>query len=306
MPSPRLPIATASAAAILVALCLGAPSAHADAPPAHPTGEAASATGGPQTGGTTVVAPAGSGGMTVVVPTAGGGTVTATGCTTVMVNGAPTLVDPNGAPCSNAPYAPYTQYAPPMAYETRPRYQRDSDRTAALIGSAISFGVGAFVTGVTYLVKYDEDQRKCDNHYGSYAGGTYTPIDNSRYCGHPSASASLVAYGAIVAVVPSIPRFVVGDTTGGLIYTGIRGAAVAAAALIPWGGSSDTKWQGPFLLAFAAPITLGIIDLATTPHREDLEDKKPAQPGVSSIAPVSLYDPRTGSNGVLMSMSGIF
>ena len=56
---------------------------------------------------------------------------------------------------------------------------------------------------------------------------------------------------------------------------------------------------------FAAPLTLGIIDLATTPHREDLEEKV-ATPGVTQVAPVAVTD-RTGkTHGAVLSLGGIF
>jgi hypothetical protein len=259
-------------------------------------------------GSTTVVAPPGSGGVTVVVPAAGGGTVTAAGCSSVVVNGAPTMVTSTGAPCPLPAYQPYT---PPPApyYDARPRYARDPDRTGALIGASIGFGVGASVAGMVYLIQRSEESSRCS--YGSYAepapsgstSGGYVP--DTTACSGGGSRASLLTYGAIVTFVPSLPRFVVGDNTKGLVYTGLRGVSFAAAALVDWGGDSDTRWQGPFLLGFVAPITLGIVDLASTPHREDLE-KKLATPGVTSLAPVALSDRHGKAHGAMLSLEGLW
>ncbi len=255
-------------------------------------------------GSTTVQAPPGSGGVTVVAPTPGGGQVTASGCSTVVVAGQPTLVTPTGAPCPQlAPYQPY--YGPPPQqqpyYQPAPRYARDPDRTGALIASAVGFGVGTAVSGIYYLVQWGRENDRCGQSRFDYRSNTYYE-DNSA-CG--TSRASLVTYAVIVSIVPSVPRFVVGDTTKGLIYTGLRAAAVTSAALINWGSDSDTKWQGPFLLGFAAPITLGIIDLATTPHREDLEEKT-AKAGITQIAPIALTDRSGHTHGGVLSLGGIF
>lgn len=271
----------------------------------------------PTQGGTTVVAPPGSGGVTVVAPTPGGGTVTATGCSTVVVNGAPTLIGPGGAPCPSNAYPSYAPYAPayPAAaaspptmpyYDVRPRYAHDSERKAALIGSSIGFGVGGGIAGIMYLVQYSEERDRCNDYrYVRYSDGTSSYEKDTSGCGTGGAArASLITYGAIVTFLPSIPRFVVGDTTKGLIYTGLRGVSFATAALVNWGDNGDTRWQGPFLLGFVAPVTLGIIDLATTPHREDLVEKEKA--GITGVSPVALADKQGKTHGALLAVEGLF
>lgn len=266
----------------------------------------------PTQGATTVNAPAGSGGVTVVAPTAGGGTVTASGCSTVVVNGAPTLIGPGGAPCAAntyPAYAPYGYAPPPPAtmpyYDVRPRYAPDSDRKAALIGSAIGFGVGGGIAGIMYLVQYSEERNSCNDYrYVRYSDGTSRYENDTSGCTGGGARASLITYGAIVTFLPSVPRFVVGDAMKGLVYTGIRGVSFATAALVNWGENGDTRWQGPFLLGFVAPITLGIIDLATTPHREDLVEKE--RTGVTGIAPVAVTDKKGKAHGALLAVEGRF
>lgn len=260
-------------------------------------------------GGTTVVAPPGSGGVTVVVPTAGGGTVMASGCSSVVVNGAPTMVTSTGAPCPLAAYQPYTPPPPMPYYDIRPKYASDPDRKAAVIGSSIGFGVGGGIAGIMYLVQWSDERSRCQydrtwvpNADGS-GGGTY--VSDSTACSGGGARASLITYGAIMTFLPSLPRFVVGDTTKGLVYTALRGVSFATAALAPWGDKPDTKWQGPFLLGFVVPVTLGIIDLATTPHREDLEPKV-AKPGIGSVSPVAVADPSGKTHGAMISVGGLF
>lgn len=243
-------------------------------------------------GGTTVVQTTpGSPGVTVVAPTAGGGQVTATGCQTVVVQGNPTLVGPGGGPCPT--YAPYQPYSAPAVAPPVPKYAPDPDRKAALLASTIFFGVGTGIAGVVYLIQWGNDHTTVCN---STDGCRRVDADPAR------ARTSLMTYGAILTLTPSIPRFVVGDTTRGLVYTGLRVASFAAAALIDWGNNSDTKWQGPALLGFAAPLTLGIIDLATTPHREDLVEKE----GVTGfgVAPIATKDGK--AQGALVSLQGKF
>jgi len=290
-----IPFAFGLAAFLAAASYLGTSSAqYAPAPAPAPAPPAA-------TGTTTVVAPPGSGGVTVVAPTPGGGSVTATGCTSVVVNGSPTLVGPGGGPCpasagSYAPYQPYYGPPPQPVYAERPRYARDPDRSGALIASAIVFGVGGGVAGIVYLEQYYN--KKCTYAYDS----TSYRYNESCTSDHSNARTALLTYGALVTLTPSIPRFVVGDTTKGLIYTGLRVGSFATAALVNWGDGNDS-WTGPFLLGFIAPITLGIVDLATTPHREDIEA---AHAGITSIAPVAVADPKHGATGALLSVQGLF
>jgi hypothetical protein len=260
----------------------------------------------PPLGSTTVVAPPGSGGVTVVAPTPGGGTVTATGCTSVVVNGSPTMVAPGGGPCPTyAPYQPYQPaYGPPgygqptygqPMYAERPRYARDPDRTGAVIASSVVFGVGAGIAGLIYLVQYNTES--CSTAYDTASGYSTSCSSN-----HTNARTALLTYGAIVTLTPSIPRFVVGDTTKGLIYTAIRGGAFATAALVNWGDKSDS-WTYPFLLGFVVPITLGIVDLATTPHREDVEAQKA---GITGVTPEAVAHPKHGATGAQLSEQGHF
>ena len=192
---------------------------------------------------------------------------------------APRLAGADGA-------APPGPPAPVVRHEAAP----DPDRTAALVGSAIGFGVGAMATGAIYLYEFSNDQKRCTD-------------GAANLCNHPSSRASLVGYGTIVAVVPSLPRFVVGDTTRGLLFSSLRGISVIAAEFAPWGGDSDTKWQGPFLLGFAAPIALGIVDLATTPHREEIS---PQVAGITTFAPLPVADVRNGAHGVVLTLGGFF
>ncbi len=197
------------------------------------------------------------------------------------------------APAPAPSYYPPAYYYPPPP--PTPKHARDTDRTAALIGSSIGFGVGAAVAGLTYLSQHAQ----ADN----CGSGVVT-------CDHAAGRGALVAYSTIVTFVPSFPRFVVGDTPTGFLYSGLRGASMLAAIFVPWGDDGSTKWQGPFLLGFCAPIALGIIDLATTPWREDVEGTtqakaRPATPTVGfGIAPTG--DAKHPNSGALFSFGGSF
>ncbi len=251
---------------------------------------------------TTITAPPGSSGLTVVSPYPGGGQVVAAGCSEVTVNGAPTWVTRSGAPCPQyAPYQPYVPDTAPQPRYERVRWPRDDERSGALIASSIAFGLGGAVAGIAYVIAYESDDSSCSPGYVG-AGSGQVPAWSAG-CRHPSSATPLVLYGAVVGLAPSVPRWTVGDVKGGLLFAGLRVASVTAAALVPW-GDGDGKWTGAFLFGFAAPIALGIVDLATTPHREELE---PTAKGarVTSVAPVALAD-RGGAHGALLAVGGRF
>jgi hypothetical protein len=195
--------------------------------------------------------------------------------------------------------------APPTVHPRSHReFAPDPGRKAAIIAAPIVFGVGAAVAGIAYLSEHG--QTTCVG-FSSPNGQTVT---NS--CATNDASAALWTYNVIVAAVPSTPRWVVGDVMGALIYTGLRTASVVTASTIQW-GNDPSSWIGPFMLGFLAPVTLGIVDLATTPHREDLRphddpaDAK-AQTGLrlSSIAPTTLMDPEHRVNGAMLTVGATF
>jgi hypothetical protein len=201
----------------------------------------------------------------VVSPTPGGGTTTAYGCSTVVVQGSSTEVRPQ-PPC-----AQQQQVAAPAP--PRERYAPDSSRRAAIIASPIVYGLATVVTGVQALAADRDSER----------------------------STALVAYGLVQAVVPSIPRLVVGDVGTAMVYGLVRGGSVAVASLVDW-GKGDGAWQGPFYLGFLLPVTLAVVDMALTPHKEDLAPRKP---GIASISANPVID-RHGPQGAQLSVGGIF
>lgn len=154
-------------------------------------------------------------------------------------------------------YAPqyYPAYAPPVAI--RPMYAPDPGRKAALITSSLVFGLGTMASGITYLA--------------NIAHGGIGDCSLLESCGNRGARASLYTMGAMMTFTPSIPRFVVGDVGMGLLWTGLRGGSFALGTAINWGSDGAVM---PVMFAFIAPLTLGIIDLATTPHRENLRPRK--------------------------------
>jgi hypothetical protein len=170
-------------------------------------------------------------------------------------------------------------------------YAPDPARRAAMIASPIVFGLGGAVAGIAYTTAHA-------NCYGSDCGNS-----------------SLVLYDLIVTGVPSAPRWVVGDVSGALIYTGLRGASVAAASLISWGNDSQS-WVGPFMLGFLAPVTLGIVDLATTPHREDLvpppdgghpeQSRSQTTPRLTGLSPMPLTDAHHRVSGGALGIAATF
>ena len=207
------------------------------------------------------------------------GTVHAYGCDRVVFdpNDKSGPLPPGAAPPCQAPAAapppPPPQYYPaPGAYSyppryypaypqppvrMKPRYEPDPGRKAALIASSLVFSLGTVASGTTYLLNVAER-----------GVGDCSLLES---CGNRQAAPALYAMGAIMTFTPSIPRFVVGDVGMGLLWTGLRGGSFALGTAINWG--PDGAFM-PITFAFIAPLTLGIIDLATTPHREQLRPKR--------------------------------
>jgi hypothetical protein len=112
-----------------------------------------------------------------------------------------------------------------------------------------------------------------------------------------------------MTVTPSIPRFVVGDWGMGLLWTGLRGGSFALGSAINWG--PDANAIMPLTFSFIAPLTLGIIDLATTPHRENLRPKgakvetETASFHLDGFGPTTMVD-RGGNNVPALTAMGRF
>lgn len=178
-------------------------------------------------------------------------------------------------------------------------YGSDPARKAAIIAAPIFFGVGGAATGLAYLAARADSSCNGNNVRGTTCQTSATP--------------TLVLYDTIVAAVPSAPRWVVGDFAGALIYTGLRSASVVVASVVNWGNDASS-WVGPFMLGFLTPVTLGIVDLATTPHREDLQrthgppepQASAPRPAITSVTPVALTDPDRHVRGGMIAVSARF
>lgn len=146
-------------------------------------------------------------------------------------------------PMKNPPRAMKQQWAP------------DPARRNALIASSIVFGLGTMLSGTAYAVSA-VSSALCSSSW-----------PDSRNCSGPSMPA-LLAMGTFMTITPSVPRFVVGDYSKTVLYAALRGGSFAAGSFVDW---NDSTYLVPFTLAFIAPLALGVVDLATTPHREQLE-----------------------------------
>lgn len=100
--------------------------------------------------------------------------------------------------------------------------------------------------------------------------------------------------GAAEILPASIPRFMMGDVGMALLFSGLRAGSFAIGALPNWG---KDNWAAPLTFAFAAPVALSIIDLATTPHREQMMARQrpvsaKQKVHLDGIAPTVAFDPR--------------
>jgi hypothetical protein len=221
------------------------------------------------------------------------GTVHAYGCDRVVFdpNDKSGPLPPGAAPPCAAPAAPpppppyaypppryYPAYPPPFSRPAKPRYAPDPARKGALIASSLIFSLGTVAAGSTYLV-----------NVAKHGVGDCALLEG---CGSRNGLPALYAMGAIMTVTPSIPRFVVGDWGMGLLWTGLRGGSFVLGSAINWG--PDANAIMPVTFSLLAPLTLGIIDLATTPHRENLRPKQAKVETVSfkldGLGPTTMVD----------------
>lgn len=235
------------------------------------------------------------GGVDVHAQTAAG-TVHAYGCDRVELD-ARTATGAPPPPCSVMPYAypyplyypypvlaPYT-YAPPPLPRPKPKYAPDAARTGALVASSVVFGLGTAITGGAFLVSVlKRSETTCDT-WGTGACTTSRPEPNTT---------ALYAMGGLMTFTPSLPRYVVGSVGLGLLFTALRGGSFAAGAFVDW---KDKSGAVPATFAFVIPLALGIVDLATTPHREQLEGRaqpaarrKPSPVELAGVGPSAIPD----------------
>jgi hypothetical protein len=291
-----------AAASLLVA----APRAFAGDDPApedEPNADGAP-TAAPKAGDTptTVIAPPGSDGVTVVAPTAHGGTVVGQGCRSVTVTGSPTVVEAGAQPL-----CPFKAPEPEIRYvyverDSRPRFAPDVERGAAISLGAIALGVGSIFLGAWYVNSVSDEYHACENAHWSANGGSWNYGDSG--CHATGGIGPLLAYTGLMSFAPTLARFSVGDTKGGWIFSAAIASSIALGKIID-ASSSDVHdlGSGGFLLGYLVPATLGIVALATTPHREDLVENKGARVSGVSVVPVT---GKTGTTGGMVALTGQF
>jgi hypothetical protein len=267
--------------------------------PVPPTASAPPET--PETPGpsTTVVAAPGGPGVTVVAPMAHGGTVVARDCGSVTVTGSPTLVDASGQPlCPFKPPKPEIRYVyveVPVEVPGRERFAPDGARSGAIAFGAITLAVGSLLAGGWYADSVQHDYYQCG--FGS--------------CRATGGLGPLAVYTGIMSFAPTLPHFVVGDSTGGWIWSAAIASTIAIAKGLDIADDGNHGIGGSgVVLGFIIPTTMGIIALATTPHAEDLvpekKKKKAKTAQVDGFAFVPVATATGHSNGGLMSVSGRF
>ncbi len=258
---------------------------------------------------TTVVGAPGSRGVTVVAPTAHGGTVVARDCKSVTVTGSPTLVDASGQPlCPFKPPEPEVRIVY-VERDPRPKFAPDPERGGAIALGAVALGIGSIVLGGWYASSVGSDYDACQMAHPiqrTTAYGTYTDYNSYTGCRASGGLGALSLYTALMSFAPTLPHFVVGDSTNGWIWSAVIASSIGLGKLVDMADSSVRDvGTGGALLGFVLPATLGIVALATTPHREDLAHKHD-KPKVEGFALTPLLAPGGGTNGALASMTGTF
>lgn len=237
------------------------------------------------------------------------GTVHAYGCSRVQLDTSHASGNPTVAPCPPPPVYPYP-YPYPYAYPApsyypayyypqalpprKPKYAPDPTRQGALIASSLVFGLGTAAAGGAYLASVSPT---CDEN-GFVVN-----------CPHEPSKPALWAMGGFMTVTPSLPRLVMGDVGIAILLTALRGGSFAAGAIPDW---KDKSYMLPVTFAFIVPATLGIVDLATTPHREQMEKREKEQMArdankvkVRTLSPVVAKDER-GNTLTSLAAGGTF
>lgn len=166
-------------------------------------------------------------------------------------------------------------------FHPAPLYAPDRARTAMLATGWSLFGLNATVTPVVAF--FDNLKIDCRSHCNS------------------SSKAWLTMAPAIFT--PSLPRWAAGDVQGALIYTSLRAASWTAGAILEKNATEASF--GVFVAAFVVPLGLGLADLVTTPHREDLKAPKADGVQLQGIAPTPWIG-AAGLHGGTLQATGVF
>jgi hypothetical protein len=170
----------------------------------------------------------------------------------------------------------------------------DGGRSAVVIASSLAFGLAGTGTALLYANGWMNAQHGCGDMASGGSGG----------CGQAgwTAAGPLLAYASVVTFTPSIPRFYMGDIKGGLLFTSVRGVAVATAIFA--GGSKNDAVAAYAVggLGVLLPIIVGVIDLATTPQAAA---PPPPHVGLRSVSAAPVMDGHR-AHGALFSVEAAF
>jgi hypothetical protein len=177
--------------------------------------------------------------------------------------------------------------------DSRPHFRPDPGRGAAIALGALTQGIGSLLTMSLYL--------KAAGHYSC----TYTSNPYGSHCEQSSGIPELLLYSGVMTIAPAVPRLVVGDAKAAAFFSLGIVASIATGKMIDASGKKfDDPGSGFALFGFVGAAAIGIVELATTPHREDLEPKKQG-PSIEGFSAAPLADAR-GTHGMTMGMLGSF
>lgn len=184
--------------------------------------------------------------------------------------------------------------------------------TALLLGAALGTADASSVDGPTYASHPARTAMLATGWSLLGLNATIAPVGavlaglgniDCRYSCRDTRSAWLSTLPMVFT--PSLARWAVGDVKGALLFTGLRAASWTTAAVVIQ-NTGRTEYSGTvFLSAFVVPLAIGVVDLATTPHREDLAPTKSGL-ALHGIAPSPVLDTKGGVNGMTLAASGEF
>ncbi len=180
------------------------------------------------------------------------------------------------------------------------RYAPDAARTGLIVLGALTQGVGSIFLGRFYVERLHSEH--CGRRYQYDSTGTREVSSGNCLS---SALGPLAIYTATMAFAPTAARFAVGANQSGWIYAGAITASIAIGKVVDSNDSSSNGFGlASFVFGFVAPVALGIVSLASTPHREDLAPSKEASVTNVGLAPIA--DKKNGVTGATVALGGMF
>ncbi len=157
-----------------------------------------------------------------------------------------------------------------------PQTASDPGRAAAVAFTAVLYPIGGIGFAALYFDRVEAARDECLGEQevigtAQYGGMTFEVRDRAYAqdaCRKTGALGPLFLYGTFMAFAPGLPRIVVGNYSGMFAWA----AATSASIGLGWAAQARSKDNSSAMgyVGVFVPFVLGIIELSTTPRRDDL------------------------------------